>query len=172
MSSFRAFTCRSCGEIHRDLPAWHFDSPIQVQAIPHAERASRVELTADQCVIDRRHFYVKGLLEVPVRNSAQPFVWGVWLSISDEAYRRFAELFADPMRTADTSFFGWLCNSLPEYPETQLLKTRLHIREFPMRPWIELERTEHPLAIDQRDGLTEERAIAMAERLLHSDCAN
>jgi hypothetical protein len=36
-----------------------------------------------------------------------------------------------------------------------------------MRPWVEREPTEHPLAVDQRDGLPGERAIAMAEHLLH-----
>ena len=167
-----AFTCRSCGEVHRELPAWHFDAPIQVLGIPEIERASRVELTADDCVIDGKQFYAKGLLELPLRKLKQPFVWGVWVSLSEDSYERFVDLFNDPLRKAGPSFFGWLCNSLPDYPETQLLKTYLHIREFPMRPWIELEPTDHPLAIDQRDGLPEERAIAMAERLLHSDHAS
>jgi hypothetical protein len=161
------FTCRACGETHRGLPAWHFAAPAQALRIPRGERASRVELTEDDCVIDGREFYVKGLLEIPVRGVEQPFTWGVWLSLSEASYLRFAELFADVTRTAGESFFGWLCNSVPGYPETHLLKTRVHMREYPMRPWVELEPTDHPLAGDQREGLTRDRAIALAEQLLH-----
>jgi hypothetical protein len=98
---------------------------------------------------------------------AEPFVWGIWLAVSDESYARYAELFDDAQRSAGESFFGWLCNALPGYPDTQLLKTYLHMREHPMRPWVELEPAELPLSVDQREGVSRERAIAMAERLLH-----
>jgi hypothetical protein len=139
-------------------------------AIPNAERDQRVELTTDGCVIDgpdRLEFFAKGLLEIPVVGETDPFVWGVWLSLSEESMTRYGELFADEYRNAGESFFGWLCNSVPGYPETQLLKARLHVRPYPQRPWVELEPTQHPLALDQRRGLTRERAIQIAERLLH-----
>ena len=161
------YGCRTCGQSHRGLPAWHFAAPVQALAVPRPERAKRVELTEDDCVIDAREFYVKGLLEIPVHGVQEPFVWGVWLSLSEESYLRFAESFDDPKRSAGESFFGWLCNSVPDYPETQLLKTYVHVREYPMRPWVELEPTDHPLAVDQREGITRDQAIAMAERLLH-----
>jgi len=161
------FKCRTCDEIHHGLPAWQFDAPIQVLAIPNAERGARVALTEDDCVIDGKEFYLKGLLELAVQGSPERFVWGVWLSVSPESYSRFATLFDDPERLADEQFFGWLCNELPNYPSTQFLKTMLHIREYPVRPWVELEPTSHPLAIDQRDGIPFERAIALAEILIH-----
>ena len=161
------FTCPSCGELHHGLPAWHFEAPVQALAIPREEWPNRVDLTKDDCVIDRQSFYLKGLLEIPVRESEQPFVWGVWLSVDQASYERFAELFGDVQRESGEAFFGWLCNSVPGYPDTQLLKTYLHVREYPMRPWVELEPTEHPLAVDQREGLSRERAIAMASELLH-----
>ena len=43
----------------------------------------------------------------------------------------------------------------------------LHVREYPMRPWVELEPTDHPLAVVQREGMSRVDAIALAERLLH-----
>lgn len=167
MSISLEYRCRSCGELHVGLPAWHFATPIQVLGIPPEERRARVELTQDDCVIDGKEFYLKGLLHVPVHGSDEPLTWGVWLSVSHESYSQFSELFGDTGRKAGESFFGWLCNALPEYPDTQLLKTRLHVREYPLRPWVELEPTDHPLAVDQREGISRERAIAVAERLLH-----
>lgn len=165
------YRCRSCGETHVGLPAWHFDTPIQVLGIPPAERERDVELTSDGCVIDApdgRWFFVKGLLEIPVQGVEQPFTWGVWVSLSEESFARYVELYNDRDRQAGEAFFGWLCNRLPDYPETQELKTRLHVRAYPLRPTVELEPIEHPLAVDQREGIARERAIQLAERLLHS----
>jgi hypothetical protein len=126
-----------------------------------------VDLTEDGCVIDEKEFYLKGLLELPVQGSSDRFVWGVWLSVSEESLKRYTALFSDVRRTRGEQLFGWLCNELPDYPSTQLLKTMLHVREYPMRPIVELEPTDHPLAVEQRDGLPEERAIQLAHRLLH-----
>jgi len=161
------FECRSCGETHRGLPAWHFQAPVQALAIAPPERAARVELTEDDCVIDQKEFYLKGLLEIPVQGTSERFVWGIWLSVSAESYGRFAQLFSDVRRPADDQFFGWVCSELPGYPSTQLLKAQLHVREYPMRPWVGLEPTNHPLSLDQRNGLTLRRAMELAESLLH-----
>ncbi len=160
------YECSCCGAVHVGLPAWHFTAPAQALSIPSAEQANRVELTADDCIIDAREFYVKGLLEIPVIGVDEPFTWGVWLSLSDENYQQFVELFHDERRTS-TSFFGWLCNTVPGFPDTQLLKTMLHVRPYPTRPYVELEPTEHPLAVAQGAGFSRSEAIMMAESLLH-----
>jgi hypothetical protein len=162
------YRCRSCGETHIGLPAWHFTTPVQALGVPLEEREARVDLTEDGCVIDGREFYVKGLLEIPVRGIDQVFTWGAWVSLGAESFERYCTLFGNKHRVAGESFFSWLCNSVPSYPETQLLKARLHVREYPTRPRIELEPTEHQLAIDQREGISRERAIEMAEWLLHA----
>jgi hypothetical protein len=39
---------------------------------------------------------------------------------------------------------------------------RLHVREYPSRPGVELEPTDHPLAVDQRQGMDRDRAAALA----------
>ena len=169
------FRCRTCGEMHDAPPAWHFDAPVQVLAIPAGERDARVDLTADWCVIedaaapDGRWFFAKGLLEIPVHGADAPFTWGVWLSLSRQSFDRYGELFDRADRAAGESFFGWLCNAVPGYPDTRLLKARLHVRPHPMRPWVELEPTEHPLAVAQRSGMGADAAAAAAERLVHPD---
>lgn len=163
------FRCRSCGEWHVGLPAFHFDGPAQLGVVPAEERDARVELTDDGCVLDLdgRHYFVRGQLEIPVRDSDDHFLWSVWLSLSETSFARFAALFDDPAREAGETFFGWLCNVLPDYPDTMFLKTRVHVRPYPLRPRVELEPTDHPLAVDQREGMARERAVVLAERLLH-----
>jgi hypothetical protein len=44
--------------------------------------------------------------------------------------------------------------------------TRVHLRAPPTAPYVELEPTERPLAIEQRQGVTIERVIEIAEAVL------
>jgi hypothetical protein len=65
--------------------------------------------------------------------------------------------------------FSWLVNHLPHYDETTyLLKTRVHFRAAGKRPTIELEPTDHPLAVEQRSGITIERAWEVVHRYMPS----
>jgi len=68
------FMCRGCGQIHRGLAGWHFEAPLQALAIPQTDLEARVALTEDDCVIDEREFYLKGLLELPIHGVADRFV--------------------------------------------------------------------------------------------------
>lgn len=169
MASELSFRCRACGELHVGLPAFHFAGPAQLGAVPPEEFDARVDLTDDGCTLDLygRHHFARGQLEVPIHGTDDQLTWSVWVSLSENSFARYVELFEDERREAGASFFGWLCNALPEYPDTMFLKTRLHVRPYPLRPSVELEPTDHPLAIEQREGIGRARAIAMAERLLH-----
>jgi hypothetical protein len=173
MSEPLHFRCSTCDEVHVGLPAWHFGAPVQVYGVPEDEMERRVDLGTDDCVIeapdapDGRWFFAKGLLEIPVHGVDEPFTWGVWLSLSRASFDRFRELFDDAGREEGESFFGWLSCAIPGYPDTQSLRARLHVRPYPLRPRVELEPTAHPLAVDQRAGIPAERAIAIAEGLLH-----
>jgi hypothetical protein len=55
--------------------------PHAVAAIPEHELDRRVVFTLDQCVIDRRAFYLRGRIPVPVTGQAEPFIWGVWARV-------------------------------------------------------------------------------------------
>src|SRR6266513_2921142 len=77
------FTCAVCGEYHKGLPLdVAFGAPLYWDQIPEAERTARGELTPDFCAIDDRDFFVRGLIEIPIVDSDQFFVWGIWTSLS------------------------------------------------------------------------------------------
>ena len=95
------------------------------------------------------------------------FSWDVWVSLSDENMKRTQELWESKRRVDEPPYFGWLSSSLPGYAETVGLKTHVHTRKVGCRPFIELEPTEHPLAIEQRDGITIERVKQIAEMINH-----
>lgn len=162
------YLCRVCGQQHSDLPmSFGAEAPATYFMIPENERPTRCDLTPDLCLIDDNQFFVRGCLEIPVIDGSQPFVWGVWASLSEKNFRRMAEIWETPGRESEPPCFGWLCTSLPLYPETLSLKTNVHTRLLGQRPFVELEPTNHPLAVEQRTGITMDRVREIAEHLLH-----
>jgi hypothetical protein len=163
-----SYRCRSCGELHADLPDFAFGAPLHYTQISPADRDAKAVLTTDTCSIAEEDFFVRGCLEIPVHGRPEPFTYGVWVSLSREHYERFLELYEEEDRICEGPWFAWLCNSIPGYPETLLLKTNVHLRPYPTRPFIELEPTDHPLAVEQRDGISMERLQAIVERHHHA----
>jgi hypothetical protein len=94
-----------------------------------------------------------------VHGQEEPFGIGAWVSQSRENFERYAT-------TEDMApTFGWLVNRMAHYEEsTLLLTTRVHFRAGNQRPTIELEPTAHPLAVEQRNGITIERAWQIVHR--------
>jgi hypothetical protein len=48
------------------------------------------------------------------------------------------------------------------------LKARIHLRDDGVRPYIELEPTDHPLAIEQRLGISVERVAEIYAQIMHA----
>ncbi|GLZ32408.1 hypothetical protein Lesp02_45960 [Lentzea sp. NBRC 105346] len=125
-------------------------------------------LGEEQCVINDEHFFVRGRIVLPVLDSDTDFEWGVWVSLSETNYDRMGEVWHDPDRVNEPPYFGWLSTELLVYePSTLNLKTNLHTQEVGVRPTVELEPTDHPLAVEQRQGITLQRIQAITERVLH-----
>jgi hypothetical protein len=124
-------------------------------------------LCADQCVVREQHYFVKDMIEIPVIGSDEVFSWGVWVSLSRESFSKTADLLDTPGREAEKPYFGWLTTDLPVYPATLNLKTHVHTRPVGERPFVELEPTDHPLAVEQRTGITLDRVREIAAAVLH-----
>lgn len=163
------FTCASCGERHEGVPGLASAAPLYYYAIPEPERDRRCRLDADTCVVDDRFFFVRGCLEVPIAGEAEPFVWGVWVSLARESFARFLALRDEERRSQEGPFFGWLSAGLRGYPDTENLRARVHLRDHGQRPFIELEPTDHPLAVEQREGITLARVGEILSAYLHGD---
>jgi hypothetical protein len=150
------YHCAVCGEFHDDLPDIGLDRPDHWWSVPEEERARRIELTPDTCIIDGEDFFVRGIIEIPVHLCAENFGFGVWISQKRENFEMYRQ---NPDSSDIGPFFGWLSTHLACYDEsTLLLKTRAHFQGNNQRPLIEVEESEHPLSIDQRNGISLERA--------------
>ncbi len=165
MTSDRGFACTCCGDRHHELPM-HYTADAPAVWDPAYTGADDSLLSSDQCVIRGEHHFVRGLIEIPVLDGDEVFSWGVWVSLSRENFARAADLWDTPGREAEKPYFGWLTTELPVYPATTLnLKTHVHTRPVGRRPLIELEPTDHPLAVEQRTGITLDRVREIAAAL-------
>jgi hypothetical protein len=103
-----------------------------------------------------------------VIDDERDFEWGAWVSLSQDSFERMSAVWEQPGRERERPVFGWLATELSVYvPSTSNLKTIVHTQPVGLRPLIELEPTEHPLAVDQREGVSLARVQKFAELLLH-----
>lgn len=161
------FKCASCDEWHEGIPGWGWKYPIDYSVIPEAEREERCFLTTDLCVVDDRDFFVCGCLELPVAGSDDMVSLRVWLSVNETDFFAFQDLIGVERRSHNGSYFGWLRVSIPTYPDTMNLKTTIHIRDHGIRPYIEVQPTDHPMALEQRQGVGPERIQALYDHFQH-----
>ena len=171
------YTCKTCGVYHEELPfSYGSPAPDIVFSMNEEERNRRVLLlSSDQCVIkgrklfDEKNYFILGNIDIPIIDSKDIFRWSVWVSLSKVNYDRTARLWNTLGREEEPPYFGWLSTLLHVYhPSTINLKTNIHTNPVGMRPFVELEPTDHPLAMEQRKGITLARVQEIAEIILHS----
>jgi len=162
------FACSVCGERHDVLPLnYSINAPQAVMTIPSEEIESRIVLTADQCVIDSSSFYLRGRILIPVEELDQPFVWGVWAEISPASFLRANEVWHTEGREQEPPFPGWLNTDLFLFGSTLNLEVDVHTQAVGQRPQFTVRDTNHPLARQQREGLTIEQIQDIAEMIFH-----
>ena len=161
------YRCRMCGEEHVGMPALSAEAPLYYYTVPEGQRSERCQLTSDTCIVDEEFFFVRGNIEIPVHGLDEPFSWGVWVSLSGTNFAEYMRHFEDSDRARLGPYFGWLSAALKLYPDTENLKTNAHIQSPPFRPFIELEPTDHPLAVEQREGISQERLADIYAAYLH-----
>jgi hypothetical protein len=153
-----SYVCSCCGEIHEDLPDLAFDRPTSAHHIPVKERPKRVRLDDDVCIVDEEHYFIRGVIEIPIHDHPDTFGIGAWVSLKPENFQTYVEHF-DSAEIGP--FFGWLSNEIWFGGAPTLnLKTMAHFRGGGLRPSIELETTDNPLARAQRDGISLDGAWA------------
>lgn len=168
MTTLDGFTCQSCGEFHeglaRCLPT---KCPTYYQMVPESERSERCWLSNDLCVIDDRDFFIYGSLEIPIHDHPDPFIWGVWVSISKTDFMRSQDLFGVVGRETERPYPGWLSTDIPFYPSCLELVATVHTQRAGIRPLIELQTLDHPLVCEHKDGITPRRVQEIVEWFLH-----
>jgi hypothetical protein len=108
---------------------------------------------------------------VPIHGAAEPFCWGVWVTQSEESFQRYVEAWKKD-QSGDGSF-GWLAVTMPHYNRRAPGEPLEHLQcdvnwgKPGKRPKVVLKPCDHPLYVDQLEGISWGRAIEIAETAMH-----
>jgi hypothetical protein len=169
MKKFR-YRCPTCDEDHEGIPCPIYKTPNEYFALSEEERRTRAKLTSDTCVIDGKWFFIRVCLEIPIVGEEERLEYGMWVSVSERSFALYQKTDEQQVgREKTPPFFAWLTTIPPPFPKTpdDALKSMVHLRPYPMRPWLELEPTDHPLAVAQREGVSPEIVQEFIGRMLH-----
>ncbi len=143
------------------MPDIGHDKPYYWFTVPLKERLTRTELTEDTCIIDNEDYFIRGVLNIPILEYDRDFGFGVWVSQKKENFYTYLENFNS---NQVGPYFGWLSTEIPYYSESTLsLKTMAHFIGNNDRPKIKVDLIDHPLAIDQHEGIS----LAKAWEIVH-----
>lgn len=167
---FDGFYCTICSKFHAGQPTSHAsDSPDTYAGITQAEREHRAILGTDQCVIDQEQYFLRGIIEIPIIGIDETFIWGAWARVWEKDYEEMSDSWETPGREKTIGpYKGRLNNNIPTYdPETFNLKCTIRIQPVGSRPLFLVDEPEHPLAIDQRQGISMDRVRRIASIVHH-----
>jgi hypothetical protein len=159
------YTCTICGRFHeeemRDVRA---GLPEAIFVLSDDERASRALLSpgGDFATLDGEQHFVRALLEVPIPSEEDCFGWGVWIRVTAEDRDDLVRRWVDP-ESVGRSYAGRLATDLRAYASTLDLPGTLTLRAVDKLPGFELRDSEHPLVVEQRAGISLDRARELAE---------
>lgn len=161
------FRCGVCGKLHDHLPLdIGYRRPAPYFALPEEERASRVFETDDVCVIDGVTFMIRGVLDLPIAGADEQFGWGVWAEIDRQDYQRYLAVWGQDDEEQVPPFPGRLAGGIGAYPDSDRLAVSVKLRGDGQRPRFTVVSETHPLGVDQRAGITREKAHRFVEPFL------
>lgn len=155
-----SYICATCGKLHEGPPfSFGADFPDMYANMKREDRENRSSVSSDQCIIDEKWFFIRGCLEIPIIGD-DVFVWGLWAIVYPEVFDELHECWE--LQSRETKFGPYkarLANSLALYPETLNLKLTMKVQPVGVRPLLLVDEPDHPLAIEQRTGITKVRAL-------------
>jgi hypothetical protein len=126
-----------------------------------------VQQGTGQRLIKGEHFFVLGRLEIPILDGDDPFTWLCWVSLSEKNFDRACELWQQEGRESEPPYFAWVQSALPYPGGTLSLKANLVTQPLGQRPLVKLQESDHPLYIEQSQGITMARVKQIVEAALH-----
>jgi hypothetical protein len=158
----RPWKCAACDEEHRGLFHLSIEQPFHWDPLsPPMSADQNTFLNQDMCVIEAKDFFVRGVLEIPLIGAGnERFGYGVWTTLAEPNFRRYVDTYESHSQGSLGTWFGWFANRLDGYPDTLNLKCNVRPRDDRQRPIIEVQASvDHPLAREQREGITYDRLM-------------
>jgi hypothetical protein len=151
--------CDQCGKLHDgELFELGYLRPDAVVAMDPEDRAARVRESNDLCAIGEDRYFVRATLPLSIPEIGDDYRIGVWVELPQASYERVRELWTDEDQASEPPFAAILANEVRHHPGSQGQGVTLHLTGPKTRPSVFVVDESHPLAVEQRAGITLHRA--------------
>jgi hypothetical protein len=159
--------CDTCGKAHpREEIELVLVLPQPIFELSDDERAKRCDISGDMCAIDRTRFFIRGLLPLPVRGRGVPYRIGLWAEVDEPTFGHIYALWDDPSQVNEPLLSAILANDVPLVPSTIGIEVDIRLTGPTTRPDFYMRDTPHPLAVEQRRGVSAHRALEYGNRTI------
>lgn len=164
-------TCACCGEELTGLPLdVSIEYPDSILALSDEDKAKYVDRPCRSLMSWRNKvFFVRGIIEIPILGTDDHFRYGAWTRIEKKDYKKFVKAWVISKRKdtiVDEHIYGYFSCTMPPnlYPSAYNLYAIVCDRAD-IAAGLVLEPTEHPLSLEQHNGITMERVHEIVRAL-------
>jgi len=154
------YVCSCCGKEHEEWPALTFKSPDSYSILPDKQKDEIAEIDSDFCVIkhlEQTDRFIRCTLTQKVIDYCEDLEYGLWVSLSEKSFQDYSDNYNN--ENHETTYFGWLCNDIPEYEYQESIPTNVITKTGNQRPEIvPHESCNHPFVHDYYNGITQAEA--------------
>ncbi|MBI3220529.1 MAG: DUF2199 domain-containing protein [Bacteroidetes bacterium] len=162
------YTCSCCGKEHDEWPALTFKSPDPYHTLSQTDKDNIAEISDDFCIVkhpDQTDRFIRCTLTQKINDHCKGLDYGLWVSLSERSYNDYSENFKNENHEA--TYFGWLCNSIPEYVFNESIPTSVFTRTGKQRPEIVPHKDfDHPFVKDYYNGISKQEAESRIKAML------
>lgn len=146
------------------LTVFEIAEPDMLMGMSEKERKQRAVYTKNTCIIDNKHFFILGTIPFPVLETRKSIKGKAWVEISEENFYKIKSNWEEKGPPNLTTYRGGpLANEIPMYENSLGIYAILHMYRGE-GPMIDVVPSRHiPIAADQFNGITKERAIELIE---------
>ncbi|HEX6650039.1 MAG TPA: DUF2199 domain-containing protein [Pyrinomonadaceae bacterium] len=164
--------CSICDRDHEVLdlePIFH--RPQAYVELSETDRQGLAMATEDLCMIADKQppgirFFVRGLLDVEVRDLRRSVAWGIWVELERADYQKVLDLWDDQNQMDQPPMKAQLANQIPRYENTIGMPVEVRLTGPETRPKISIPlESSHPFARECVEGVVAHRVIEWLEAM-------
>ena len=169
MQNSMQFRCNGCGKMHEEWPALAYLSPYHYDSLSEDEKNDAI-LTSDFCKISHEKGtdrFIRAVLIQKINDYCEDLEYGFWISLSEETFNDYEANYSN--ENHKTTYFGWLCNFIPEYENMLSIPLDVRTKKGNSRPEIfPHQNFDHPFVDDYYNGISKTEAERRINTMLSS----
>ena len=165
------YQCEICGKKHDVYYGISSSEPDCMHGLSEEEKDKRVEQNREKMLlIDKSFFMIKGTIFIEIKDIFEWFRCEVWASIEVNYYLEKLKEYENGV--TDKPIYGKLENDVFFYENAKGAKVDVIFPTEGDEVTFEVLEENHPMTIDQKNGISKEQLIRWMQKIYHSKPKN